>query len=832
MNDDIRPDPYSIHLRARPLRVAFVVDGADCPADMLDDIFAMSHRAWGGRLWPIVPAERGELAPMYRRLLANSDPDVVYTYCDLTGVQVAWIDRHVHPWWLGHNNLRPSLGGERPDYQPALGAEPVDATEAIIPAVGSRWYPHFTPTVLTANTSAAWHHRRWFSRNFGLVHPSSVSESISAWPCTVVENDWDDTRVLRELAAVRYPITAASSAATRSKFFRPRTSPRGPSYCLVVGDTPSDWLMFWNLIFTIAPYQWERWHTLCVSPTRFEDAEFVEALHTFLREHAVRSGENPPDLVLRSTSVDDETLRSISESLGARHLDPIRRVERVEPWSIRRVEEDERDSFPILERPWNRESPETTEQQAISSRVLLQRPPSDVALSGQWVLDLDVEFHEWPKFFSNQQLWWTLPRRVPLPQLFMRKPGRVNGSGSLSYSMGQPGTVELSIPSREAVLRVALANGRHGYLRPDDLRQPGDSPYAEFRLSDEGKYVKGVVELFAGLQGASNFFGNSFWRSLVEHICHRSARSDVATLEPIANKLRKQQQRLISDLKREDFGPLSEHVLSIARAEPVRDADLTWDKLEQRFVGQRRTYLESHPDYLRGVQPADLEIQASGMTREDERVVQELRRALQEYVEAGVFLQGIRYRCPRCGLGFWQSISEASRSIECAGCRAPIPLKVESEWTYRLNTLVRNTVAYHGAIPVIWTLATLRRRARTMFLYWPGLSAFRTWDAPIADAELDLVAIRDGKLVIGEVKTVPNEFHEDDLRRLGDLAVRLSADVVVVAAFRTTDQRMRSIGQRLEEYFPGREFSVEALTPSPEVNDPTPDAFWSHWETA
>ncbi len=44
MADHERPRPYSIELSARPVRIAFIVDSADCPADLLDDLFNMSRQ--------------------------------------------------------------------------------------------------------------------------------------------------------------------------------------------------------------------------------------------------------------------------------------------------------------------------------------------------------------------------------------------------------------------------------------------------------------------------------------------------------------------------------------------------------------------------------------------------------------------------------------------------------------------------------------------------------------------------------------------------------------------------------------------------------------------
>ena len=472
---------------------------------------------------------------------------------------------------------------------------------------------------------------------------------MPTWPRTVADVGWDDLAILRKLAKARFPVLAACAAAAQCGTFRPRGSPYGSEYCLVVGDTPSDWLMFWNQVFAISPHQWTRWHTLCVSPERFEDPHFVDALRTFLARHASRSDNHSPELFLRSTSVGSDQLSDISKRVAAKPIDVLYRIEHLAPWSTRAVRAEEQETFSIFDSPHAGDGPRRVEQQVLSNRVLLQRPPSAVPLSEEWVLDADVEFQTPDRFVMNEQLWWTLPRRVGLAQLFIQARGRINRAHSLSFAMRDQqaaGNVTLTVPPEESVLRMALMNPSPGIFSDDDLRKPRDAPYEDFRLSDKGGYVKGVVELFGGFHAASAFFGNSYWRGVVEHACNRSPANDEATLRPILNKLRKVQARSRRDLAQESFEPLSQFVLSVARAEPTRDVDLTWEWLEQRFTRQRRNYMELHPDYCRDATPEE-------QARDNERAIRDLRRALQSYVESGVFFQGLQVSVQRLGQVFF-----------------------------------------------------------------------------------------------------------------------------------------------------------------------------------
>jgi hypothetical protein len=302
-------------------------------------------------------------------------------------------------------------------------------------------------------------------------------------------------------------------------------------------------------------------------------------------------------------------------------------------------------------------------------------------------------------------------------------------------------------------------------------------------------------------------------------------------LAPIVNKLQKHRVRLLNSLQSGDLEWLASYVMSQARNEPTHEMDVTWTWLEERFVLQRRRYLAAHPDYLQGVPEERTAVQPTGRSLEEGEAANDLRRSLQHYVEAGVFFQGIRYRCRSCGLAFWRSISGASVEVECEGCRSAVAARVESEWAYRLNTLVRNAVAYHGVIPVVWTLASLRWGSRTSFLYSPGVALFRNWDDDTADAELDIACVRDGALIAVEVKTSPREFDDDALTNLRDVATRVRAEAVVIAAFRASVPQMQGIARRFEALSPDRCFTIVPLAPPADVSDPVPHPDSGHWES-
>jgi hypothetical protein len=89
-------------------------------------------------------------------------------------------------------------------------------------------------------------------------------------------------------------------------------------------------------------------------------------------------------------------------------------------------------------------------------------------------------------------------------------------------------------------------------------------------------------------------------------------------------------------------------------------------------------------------------------------------------------------------------------------------------WYYRLNSLVRVATSFHGTIPLLITLGQLMFDARSSFIFMPSLDLFDK--AKDGDSrrynhwgEVDLVCIKDGKFILGEVKQSVGLFK--DLRQ-------------------------------------------------------------------
>ena len=94
--------------------------------------------------------------------------------------------------------------------------------------------------------------------------------------------------------------------------------------------------------------------------------------------------------------------------------------------------------------------------------------------------------------------------------------------------------------------------------------------------------------------------------------------------------------------------------------------------------------------------------------------------------------------------------------MTCRGCLSTFPLPADPEWAYAVNTLCRNAVRYQGMLPVIQALAQLEDfPPRAMFVWFPCQNAYEDTEGKEPLTDLDIVCFREGKFVIGQVKSDP-----------------------------------------------------------------------------
>jgi hypothetical protein len=91
---------------ARPVRIAYLIDTGDAPAELFDAIIAEAYSRWGGRHTLVVPATADGIDARYDKWLWVYDADVIYSFVGLTDASVAAIHEKYAPGYLTLHGAR------------------------------------------------------------------------------------------------------------------------------------------------------------------------------------------------------------------------------------------------------------------------------------------------------------------------------------------------------------------------------------------------------------------------------------------------------------------------------------------------------------------------------------------------------------------------------------------------------------------------------------------------------------------------------------------------------------------------------------------------------
>lgn len=113
---------------------------------------------------------------------------------------------------------------------------------------------------------------------------------------------------------------------------------------------------------------------------------------------------------------------------------------------------------------------------------------------------------------------------------------------------------------------------------------------------------------------------------------------------------------------------------------------------------------------------------------------------------------------------------------------------------YRLNSLVRAAFARHGTVPVLLTLGQLLHDARSSFIHIPCQELCDRVEGDeyklLSKAEVDIVCIKDGQFILGDVKQSVELFGDADFTKMEGLARALKPDVILFSSLNQEPNRL------------------------------------------
>jgi hypothetical protein len=122
-------------VRARAIRIAFLIERGETAAPTLDAIFAACYGMYGGRFALLVPVVEGLISEAYWDFLEATDPDIIYSYVEIDDAVERRIHERLCPSALVlHRKPREEDRLDRRSYRPHLPVEPLTSLSTALHA--------------------------------------------------------------------------------------------------------------------------------------------------------------------------------------------------------------------------------------------------------------------------------------------------------------------------------------------------------------------------------------------------------------------------------------------------------------------------------------------------------------------------------------------------------------------------------------------------------------------------------------------------------------------------------------------------------------------------
>lgn len=814
------PDQNSVTAFPRPLRVAYLVDVRNLPHEVLDEIFAESYSRWGGRRTLIVPATEAGIDEGYEKWLEFNDPDIIYSYVNLSIEVFLAIDEKYAPAHLQVHKPYGNPQNDRQYYKPRLNVEGLGCL-SVLPALKARrglFRAYDDIKIVDVDWSV--NDSRFFKDNFGLLSNynslTSVAENLPELftPITLItpeafaqsrrahsktrEYISDEKEFLNRIVSRTGTVLSLANLSDSLAQYLNFNSPEeiNQTFNLVIGDTPSDRLLFWNFYQHYSNVWPHEILTMCISQSMLENPDYLEFVQKVI-EIKFGRGNSQKTVILRSTSVDKGSLEEIEKKLKNKNytyyksevindlskISPVLRSneERFYPTSnleidnhiISRIEQfSGRDVRIPLAQPFH---------------IFDQNIPPALR-NGYWGIDAKIERVRDYSLYDNDRHIWIFPRRLRIDQFISRhdlnhhrewiqRTLRPNHSGLLSIFINQLShNPILRLPEDAEAIISTLVTERYNF-DPGESSNPARKKYRYARLSDKGKYLTGVLQLFESLNEAVEFFLHSFWHGIFNHLGGSPSHERENLIKTVVGKQLKTLPETDDDKRR-----IAEFCLKEADKIAREKHSIGWDELNDKWDEMFERWLKNNPK----------EADKKDHIKTDKKTLEESVQLLCQY---HVLFQGQEWTCRKCYHKNWLSIDNLKSTMSCDVCSNVEPASVSKDWKFRASDFVMQALRYHGILPVIWCLKMLIKRNHNVssFYYCSSLIMFdsdENYSKNLPDAEIDLVAVIDGEVFLCEIKS-SGRIKDSDIQKFINLTNRIRPNVAILTVMEEISDKVR-----------------------------------------
>lgn len=835
--------------RARPLRVAFLVERGDHSGHALDGIFADSYGRWGGRFSLVVPCIAGRIDQHYWQWLRVFDPDIVYCYGKLADDEVLKVHEVLNPSELLFHKIPDDEAMRLHLMKPEYKFSPMSSLSVLFSQ--ARLSPKSLGTQ-GIKLLSIWHTEepsRFFLDNFGsyfhsvgsssyphdarsvgsLVHILSP-ETIKNARAFGIPNDLPSAAGEMEGFAA-FAGLKVGSMSILSALNAPRVEIRdwqwSTAFNLIVGDSFEDRVLFWNSRLLTPAWLDDDLCCFRITMDQARDEVFVGALANLLnKRNRVNNGSGgAPQVCVRSSSHSKEELDEVGRILREQKVwsgfvtSVVSNEGRVDP-----APESLESSRDLAEAAWvRREWHEFSWRKPIAKvpRIepshLTDVPSGQAFALGAWLLDVSFEYDEERPRASNLNRW-KIPSRFRMADAFGVKreeisfpsyiPGwnRRSKGGNLSvFSSRQQLVSAITVPTIELAAYWALCRSRRNDV-VDGLEHWPEAIFFSAEDSNEAPHLKGVTGMAGGFSEARSFLLHPFLKRVFADLGGAPSLADHDVAATANSLVKRRKQRPIFDLKDQaDVGALSALIVKAAQSLKAPRSVVSLQDLESRWDQHRKAYWEAI------VQRPPID--PSDNVDWEERERRTLYQCLTRMRSLRMMFQGYPWTCVVCQHKNWVDFQALAPELVCDVCRSRASLPIGIPWHFRPNEFLIRSLQQHSVLSVLWTLSAIHHRSMYSFAF-RGPCALRNSDSKTPDHEIDLLVLSDGELIMCEVKTAWRSVQRKDVSDFVALAKRVRPDLAMFAVmengtkfsadFSSAEIELRDHGVRMELLTPAK----------------------------
>lgn len=386
----------------------------------------------------------------------------------------------------------------------------------------------------------------------------------------------------------------------------------------------------------------------------------------------------------------------------------------------------------------------------------------------RWVVDIQIK-----KFGEHYQNEFRFPKTTETQYILKGAKGRISKWGNISVMIHNQQTIsdtlEIDIPEFRSLLRQLLS-------RPVIDGETNDTKYIDSGLQDDSNKLTAFLKSFNyDFSAIDDFFTDKFWVTIFEGLAtSKKATGDSISLDEILERCR---------------------IALATKGEVQLDEN-------GKLAGKK------------------------GETfRNDENLELGIKQTIKELCNYKVFLKGFNLKCKNCSSQFWYHINEAKETINCKGCLEDFPFPIEPKFAYKLNDLIKNNIfrpdgSRDGNLTVIRTLVSIQQQgSHQSFFYSPQLELYDSYHSNDPCAELDIICLSDGQLVIGEAKHDSRGFFEKNSRGensldiLVEVSKAIRPDKILLSCYADNNDKLQKARKYLEGKFYQYDFApvIETL---------------------